>query len=484
MVLLKHSSLAIVFAVIFGASYASAADVDLEMGKGVYEEYCSACHGEDLQGGHGGGFLDRIWKYGARRNLIALNTRLGIIGTQMPGYSEVLSKAGIESVTDFILDEEAKSEAKRPDPPELLTTDEYEIGVQVVAKGLDTPWSIAFIDERQALITEKNGSLRLMVDGNLRPDAIQNTPQVLDRSEGGLMDVAIDPEYEKSGWIYLSYTHGLNLSAGEKEPAPAMTRIVRGRIKEGRWVDEQVLFKSPLEHYRKFSNHHGSRIVFDENNYLFFSIGDYSKAPDASVAQDISLPNGKIHRINRDGSIPDDNPFVNIPNAVPSIYAYGLRNPQGLAFHPITGELWASEHGPMGGDELNLISAGQNYGWPEVTHGIDYDGTIISEFTEKEGMVKPNHVWIVSPAVCGTEFYSGALFQKWDNNLLLASLKFQDLRRLVLENGEVLKEEILFQQVGRVRDVSVGPDGSLFVVVNEPGLILRLAPVQTIPSMH
>jgi glucose/arabinose dehydrogenase len=220
-------------------------------------------------------------------------------------------------------------------------------------------------------------------------------------------------------------------------------------------------------------NHNqGSRLVFDNAGLLYFSIGDQGLAENAPRADRAA---GKIHRINRDGSIPADNPFRNDPNALPSVFTLGNRNAQGLARHPVTGELWETEHGPMGGDEVNRLEPGADYGWPVTTFGLDYDGSVISEQTELPGITAPVWHWTPSIAVCGIDFHSGTGFPAWTNNLFVTSLKFHQLRRLVLDGDSVQREEIILKNVGRVRDVDIGPDGRIYVLTNNPGRILRLS---------
>jgi len=219
--------------------------------------------------------------------------------------------------------------------------------------------------------------------------------------------------------------------------------------------------------------HFGCRIVFDKAGHLYFAMGDRGAQ---TQAQDVKLPNGKTHRINRDGSIPTDNPFVSNSAAYPSVFSYGNRNMQGMAIDPKTDKLWATEHGPQGGDELNLIEAGNNYGWPVITFGKNYNGSPVTEITEKEGMEQPRVDWTPSPAMCGLDFVTGDLFPKWNNNLLAGALKFQEVKRLVIENDKVVKEEVIVKNMGRVRDVAVGPDGAIYVVLNGQNRIVRLTP--------
>ena len=252
-----------------------------------------------------------------------------------------------------------------------------------------------------------------------------------------------------------------------------MTRIVRGHIKENAWVDEQVVYEAPPQSYRTTRHHYGCRIVFDPQGYLYFGIGERGIDADA---QDLGRPNGKIHRIHRDGTIPKDNPFVGRQGTLASIFSYGHRNPQGLAVHPQTGRVWETEHGPMGGDELNLITPGLNYGWPEVTYGLNYNGAVISKFRRKPGMEVPNLYWVPSPALCGLDFYRGKLFPEWNNRLLVGALRYEQVELLDIEQNRVIHQETILKNAGRVRDVACGPDGAIYVVLNRPDIILRLTP--------
>ena len=254
-----------------------------------------------------------------------------------------------------------------------------------------------------------------------------------------------------------------------------MTRIVRGRIQDHAWTDEQVVYEAPHETYRTTRHHYGCRIVFDHKGYLYFGIGDRGLQDEA---QDLSRPNGKIHRVGRDGSVPKDNPFVNKKDALPTIYCYGNRNPQGLAVHPQTGDLWEAEHGPLGGDEVNLIQAGVNYGWPVITYGRNYDGTVISSLEEKAGMEQPVLYWKPSIALCSMDFYTGDLFRLWNNHLLVTALKYEEVHLLDIKENRVLHDQVILKNFGRVRDIACGPDGAIYVVLNDPGKVLRLTPLE------
>ena len=329
---------------------------------------------------------------------------------------------------------------------------------------LDEPWGITFTAPQTALITQKSGALFLYKDGVLT--AISNVPEVYDERQGGLMDVTLDPNWPEQDWIYLSLSHPK--MPGSEE---AMTQIIRAKLSGTELTNIEVLFQAKDEDYVKTGFHYGSRITFDKAGLLYFSIGDRGIMKDA---QDITKPNGKVHRINRDGSIPEDNPFVDTPDAYPSIYSYGNRNPQGLIVHPQSGVLWSTEHGPKGGDELNIIRSGVNYGWPEISYGINYNGTVLTEFTQKPGMAQPISQWTPSIAVCGLDVYQGSLFSEWDGKLLAGALAYEEVRLVTVKGGDYVSEAIILQQEGRVRDVTTGPDGAIYVA-NE-SQILRLTP--------
>lgn len=441
-------------------------------GKALFMQYCATCHGSSMKGGTASNLTDAEWKHGSTREEIHRSIHDGIPRLGMPAYGEVLDDAQIELIVDAILGVEKPSETVAPPQPETRTaftstTWDYEVKADVWVEGLDNPWSIDFIDRRRALITEKSGRLRLVENGILHPDPIAGTPQVVDEGQAGLLDVAIDPEYASNGWIYLSYSHG----KGGGRRMPAMTRLVRGRILDHRWAEEQVLFEAPEASYSDGGVHFGCRIVFDREGRLYFCIGERGRQ---NLAQRLETPNGKVFRIERDGSVPADNPFLSVEGALPQIYSYGHRNPQGLAFHPVTGDLWEAEHGPRGGDELNIVKPGANYGWPVITYGINYNGTIITRDRVRDGMQQPAWVWRPSIAVCGIDFYRGGEFPTWQNHLLVSSLANETLRLLHIEEGRVIHEEVIVQGHGRLRDVVTGPDGAIYVAVNGPHHILRL----------
>ncbi|MBI2425749.1 MAG: PQQ-dependent sugar dehydrogenase [Candidatus Hydrogenedentes bacterium] len=435
----------------------------------IFQQRCAQCHGDKLQGGNAQSMIDGVWQFGAGGGL-KNNIKHGITHLGMPAFEAVLSDAEIGAVADYILEAEHTAGAVKPPPPTHLQTLDYEVNVETWVEGLNSPWAIDFLDNDTALITEKPGGLRVVRQGKLEEAPVSGTPAVLYEGQGGLLDVAADPEYAENGWIYLAYSHVLD-EPGENPPA--MTRIVRGKIENNTWTGEEVLFEAEHEHYLKTRHHYGSRIVFDHKNNLYFSIGERGLQ---DHAQDLSRPNGKVHRIRRDGSIPRDNPFKSKSGALKTIYTYGNRNPQGLAIHPETGQLWATEHGPMGGDELNLLQSGLNYGWPLTCYGRNYDGRPISEFTSKPGIEDATHYWRPSVGVCGLDFYRGEAFKKWQGHLLAGALRYESVELLTVAGERVLHSETILKNAGRVRDVSSGPDGAVYVVLNGPDVVLRLYP--------
>jgi glucose/arabinose dehydrogenase len=413
--------------------------------------------------------LDGIWQFGDGRGYVTRNIKFGIPHIGMPSYAKTLTDKQIDDIVSFLYSEEAAAGARKPGPPEMIESMDYEIRTQIWADGLNIPWAIVFLNSDTALITERPGTLRMVVNDRLLPEPVEGTPEVLHEGQGGLLDVNIDPEYPSNGWIYLAYSHALEKRPGEDRPG-AMTRIVRGRIRDMKWTGQQVIYEAPHETYRYTRHHYGSRIVFDRKGYLHFSIGDRGAQ---DQAQDPKRPNGKIHRIYPDGSIPDDNPFMG--SGLPTLYTLGNRNPQGLSVHPATDEVWSAEHGPLGGDELNLIRKGVNYGWPVITYGKNYNGSIITQNTRMEGYEQPSIYWRPSIAVCGIEFYAGDAFPKWKNRLLVTALKYEEVRVLDIVDDRVMHQELILKNAGRVRDAGLDPEGNIYIVVNKPDRVIKLS---------
>lgn len=371
--------------------------------------------------------------------------------------------------------QEAKTEYAKPAASDAVVRSRAaNFRVETVAEGLRTPWSVAFLPGGDLLVAEREGRLRLVRGGKLLEEPVADTPKVWAQGQGGLLVVQAHPDYAQpgNGWIYLAFS----------DPSPSgkesITAIVRGRLRDNRWTDQQDIYRAPAESYVSGGVHFGTRLVFDQG-YLYFGIGDRGRQ---AQAQELNLPNGKIHRLHDDGRVPADNPFVNTPGALPTIWSYGHRNPQGIVARPgTTGDtiqLWETEHGPRGGDELNLVKRGANFGWPLITYGMNYNGTPVTADTAREGLEQPVIHWTPSIAVCGIDFYVGDRFPGWRGDLFVAALQQQELRRLVLEGDTVKEQEVLFRGIGRVRAVQTGPDGLLYLCLEGPGRIARLVPAE------
>jgi aldose sugar dehydrogenase len=443
-------------------------------GASLYKTYCAGCHGAQLQGGSAEPLIKTVWKYGRRSDAIFRNIKFGIPSTEMIAWGKALSDEQIKAVANFIIASQTVPPEARREIPATLKTEAYALKVeQLVSTGLHTPWGIEFVDADRALITERTGAIRIMQHGKLNERGVQGVPAAAFQpsTTGGYFDIALDPKYKSNGWIYLAFSHTNGDPANKS--APSMTKVIRGKIRDNQWVEQQTLFEVPDSLKVTGGNRWGGRLFFDKEGFLFFSIGDMARANDS---QNLGKPSGKVFRILPDGSIPKDNPFARNSNALPAIYSIGNRNVQGFAQHPTTGEIWMTEHGPMGGDELNILKKGTNYGWPVITYGIDYSGEIVSNDTLRSGMEQPVIYWTPSIAVCPAEFVTSSRFSKWNNNLLVGSLAFEEIRRVVITDHKVSHQEIILKGVGRVRELKTGPDGAIYVVLNEPDMILRLTP--------
>jgi len=440
----------------------------------IYAELCSSCHGERLEGGKGPSLVAGAWKHGGDHDSLRRSIRDGYPASEMPAFAAAVDEAETQALIAFI--QEAATRAADPAPatekilPDgVVRSEEHAFRIEVVAGGLDVPWSITFLPGDRMLVTERVGRLRLIDHGRLQPEPIRGVPPVVVRDEAGLMSVVAHPDFAKNGWIYLTFS-----DPGEN--GTAMTKIIRGRLRDGGLTDRETVFALPRENYQPDYVLFGGRLAF-AGDYLFFSVGERGVFGDA---QRLEVPNGKIHRVFHDGTIPPDNPYVRTPGAVGSIWARGVRNPQGLAVDPRDGALWETEHGPRGGDELNWIRPNRNYGWPLITYGVNYDGTPVTDRTTMPGMEQPVRYWTPSIAVSEIEFYTGDRFPRWKGQLFAGSLAQQKFLRLVIDaEHRVIHVEEVFKHLGRVRDIKTGPDGCLYVAlewIGKPGVIVRLVP--------
>ena len=440
----------------------------------LYAQNCASCHGAKLEGGQAPSMLDDAWTHGGDDESLARSIRNGIPEKGMPGWSAILNEKDIRAMVIYV--REARSLAARgqlqlPKPAESLTVKsqlhDYQLSTWV--DGLNEPWGMAFLPDGSAVITEKRGRLVIVEAGKRTASPISGLPEIDTSSQAGLFDVKPHPHYATNGWLYLAYSHPQTNAQGERV---SLTRILRGKLRDGALVDQETVFQAPTAMYpRSGGVHFGGRMVFDGKGYLFFAIGERGHGENA---QDLSVVMGKVHRVFADGRVPEDNPFAKTSKAFPTIWSYGHRNPQGIAIHPANGELYDVEHGPRGGDELNLVQPGLNYGWPVITYGMNYDGSPMTDQTARAGMEQPVTYWVPSLAVCGMNFYTGELFPKWKNHLFVASLAAQELRRLEIVNGKVVAEETLFKNIGRMREVLTGPDGALYVLLQKR--VARISP--------
>ncbi|NND53871.1 MAG: c-type cytochrome [Gammaproteobacteria bacterium] len=473
-----------------------------------YNTNCAACHGEDLRGMTLGPPLVGVdLKYGDSAEEIAAVIRNGVPGTEMPAWKDTLRPDKIWNMALYvaeqrqgttILDKNDKIEIALPAGP--VETERHDFVVTKIAEGLDAmPFGIAPLPDGRILLTERMRGLRIVnTDGSLS-DYIKDTPPAYDDSGsflgqvqglGWMLDVELHPDYAENGWIYLHHTDrcsGCNDLSRRADGPVSMNRIVRGRIKDGRWADQQIIWQADVESYTNTSDlAAGGRLAFDDENFVYFTTG-IKDSLDIFGIQDKSLPHGKVHRVHDDGRIPADNPFVDVEGALPSIYTLGHRSVQGLTFNAANGELWETEMGPRGGDELNRLRKGANYGWPVFTNGVNYTGMPIKIrpsmgiALDEADATFPVVDWTPAVAISNLLFYSGDEFPQWRGNIIAGTLRATDLLRMEVTDGEVTHTEVLLENLARFRDVAHGPGGELYLLLeNKAGsMIVRIAPATT-----
>lgn len=444
--------------------------------KKTFTKHCESCHkSQELA------FKKLEWQFGSSYNDIYNTIKNGHVESGMPAFDSILSDKKIKQLTKFAINsfegyaDETFLFNKDNLPNKIITQDvTYRIDTFFCDKRILIPWSIKFIEDSKAIITERNGSLFWLKNKKLT--SIKGLPEIFHSQQGGLLDVALHPNFGHNKQIYLTYTKAIK---GGSTVAVLKGTVINDSLEQ---VTELFYAKPGLNKGNEF----GSRLLFNEQNQLFITVGHRGNQTEWLLALDNDW--GKIHRINDDGSIPEDNPFVDTEDANPSIYSIGHRNPQGIDIHPKTKTIWSTEHGPRGGDELNLIASGQNYGWPLVTHGINYGGTKISEFTSLPGIIDPTIYWTPSIAPSGIAFVNSNKYGKWQNNLLVTSLKYDYLEKLTIESDSVINKEPIAKGIGRIRDVSIGTDSLIYFTVEglkdyqirdgKPGCIYRIIPIE------
>lgn len=440
----------------------------------IVAEQCAGCHGAVLTGGLGPNLLDWGENHGNDRESVRFSIVNGWPLNGMPSFGGVLATAEIDALVDHIFEQRKEYSAGRvrpPVPPDTIeiASERQKFRLDTVVRDLKTAWGLAILPDGRFLVTEREGNLSLFTADGRKRENIRGVPAPYVARDGGMLDVALHPDYARNGWIYLSYAEAIG---PEKR---AMTVIVRGRIRAGKWVDQQTIFRAPEQFYTPEDySHYGCRLLFDGAGYLFFGIGERGLVAES---QKLSTPLGKIHRVHDDGRVPADNPFRHHADAWPTIWSYGHRHPQGLEFHPEDRSLWSTEHGPRGGDELNVILPGRNYGWPLISHGQPQFGEAIGG-THADGLEQPAAFWPLSIAPSSILFCTTDKFPGWRNSLLVTTLIGEHVRRVEIAGGRVVHQEILFQRFGRARDLAIGPDGLIYIVLNNPGRIVRLTPLE------
>jgi aldose sugar dehydrogenase len=458
--------MAIVFCLGFVLSKTEEANVSEKKIRQIYAKNCSGCHGEIMEA-----FVDRKWKYGTAVDSIFRSIKYGSPDFGMPAYNASIKDKDIRKLSEMFVRFIEDVDSYKPNKKllsNIFETEEVKVQLDTIATGLLSPWGFAQLPDGDYLITDRSGEL-YRVDQLRNKILITGTPKVLAEGQGGLLDLKLHPQYEENGWIYMSYSKF-------KKPDSVVlttTAIVRGKMKGNEFTEVQEIFEA--QPYTRTKHHFGSKLMFDDKGYLYFSVGE--RGNEKQFPQSTDNDNGKIHRIFDDGRIPPDNPFVTDGRSKATIWSYGHRNPQGLIFEKSTGIIWETEHGPRGGDELNIIRRGANYGWPVICNCINYNGKPITNLTKKDGMEQAETYWIPSIAPCGMTMITGDKYPAWNGNIMVGSLRYMYLDRIVLKNGTVVKQEKLFSGLGRMRNAEMGRDGYLYIAVEKPGMVFRVKPI-------
>ncbi len=460
---------------------------------------CAGCHGTNLAGTpRARSLFDATFLANRTDNEIVNSIMTGFPAGRMPAFKGRINDALAHQLVYYMRITGGRlnnTAPVMPDPNGLVVKHQNgSFKMEVVAAGLDVPWGIAFLPDRKtAIVPERGGKIRFIdIVKNTASEPIRNTPKVFVRQDAGNLDIILHPDYAKNGWIYLGYvdvrpgvTPAPNSNIAPNPAPPTMTVIVRGRVKDGEWVDNQEIYRAPNEQYTQPNDHYGIRFLWDKQKRLYWTLGDRHYFYDA---QDLSKPFGKIHRVTDEGKPAPGNPFLNTPDAMKSVWSYGHRNPEGLAWNPVDGHLWETEHGPTGGDEVNVIKRGANYGWGKISRGLEPG---ISE-VEMAGMEQPKTFFNPAIGPGGITFLTSNHYKGWKNNLFITGMTGMKLFRMVVKNDQILSRELLLDRVGRVRDIKQGPDGLLYILLQNPtgntpasgmtngnvGMVVRLVPVK------
>ncbi len=456
----------------------------------IFTTTCAGCHGMSASAGAKGPSLFASDFLAARNDAqIVQAITEGVPGTAMPAFKTLFFADEIAQLPAYLRIRGGIVNRHVGPVPDIngkvFNSQKASFRAETLVKGLDQPWGMAFLPDGRLIFTERPGRLRFLDKNGKISEPVKGTPGVFERQDGGMLDVALPPDFASTGWIYLSYSSvppGYTPEPGsERAPnlaPPTMTYIVRGKVNaRNEWVDQQMLFSPPADSYRNSADHYGSRFLFDGKGHFFWSMGERH---DMQMSQNLASPLGKIHRLNEDGTIPADNPFVHTPGALASIWTYGHRNPEGLSFDPATGIFWETEHGPTGGDEVNIIEPGKNYGWGVATMGLEPGVNHL----HATGMTDPITFFNPSIGPSGIAFYTGNKFPGWKGALFITGMVGQKLIRMEIKDRQIVGQETVIQDHGRVRDVKTGPDGFLYVLLQnmngdpKGGSIIRLVPAK------
>lgn len=427
-----------------------------------YSTYCAGCHGEKLES-----FANRKYKNGDSDKAISTVIKNGLTNAGMPSYAATFDDKEIEELTAYIKSAATltfpKSEIKTIYNSEVVT-----LKIDTITTSVNVPWAMEFLADNSMLITDRDGDFyHRYTDGRLVK--ISNVPIVHAQGQGGLLDVALHPDFDKNNVLYLSYSKPVKKDGKDM----STTAVVRAVLDKDALTDVKEIFEA--RPYFETNHHYGSRLLFDKKGYLYISVGERGK--ENLNPQDLSSECGKVHRLLDDGRIPDDNPYLGNMNAAPSVYSYGHRNPQGMDINPVTGEIWENEHGPKGGDEINVIKPKANFGWPLTTFGINYNGTKITDNTTLPGITEPIHFWVPSIGPGDGTFVTSDLYGAWKGDYMVTSLSFGFLNRCIVKDNKVVRNEKLLEGIGRMRSVKQGRDGFIYIGLENPGRILRVRPL-------
>lgn len=431
-----------------------------------YNEYCASCHGVDARA-----FADRkTWVHGSDKASLVTVIQQGLVDQGMPSFEASFSPEETEALADYIIaakDQVATFAFDNDfDDAATFSYNGFQYRLELITDQVDIPWGIAQTAEGDLYYTDISGQLyHRYADGSTT--TVAGLPEICVKGQGGLLDVSLDPNYASNQLIYLTYSK-FNPNNTEE----CTTAIFKGQVRDNAIINGQDIWVAMP--YLPTQYHFGSRMAWDNEGHLYVSIGDRGRRDENP--QNLSVSPGKIHRIHHDGSIPADNPYINTPNAIPSIYSYGHRNPQGLAYDKQNNILYENEHGPRGGDEINIVESKKNYGWPLISYGINYNGTVFTEKTTAEGMEQPIHYWVPAIGVCGLAYIDSPKYPDWKGKLLSGSLKYKYLNLSDFSTGVASVETQLFPNIGRLRSVIQGTDGYIYVGVEQPGRIYRILP--------